>query len=62
MAVRDPPPDISLAVRVKSNDNYGPLAEDADEWFDEIGMEVVDELGEADDDDERRECQYARLN
>lgn len=34
----------------------GPLD---DERFDEIGLEVVDELGHADEDDERRESPSA---
>lgn len=53
--VRDPPPDIALAVRVSElteNAQLGPLDE---EVFDELGVEVVDELGGADEDDERRE-------
>lgn len=51
----DPPPDILLAVRVQADAEHGPLDEDADEQFEEMGMEVVDETGVADDDDERRE-------
>lgn len=54
--VRDSPPDITLAVRVSElPDNVDRVGELDEEVFDELGMEVVDELGGADEDDERRE-------
>lgn len=63
----DPPPDLSVAVRIKEGTEPAadthPTAEDIDEEdrFDEIGMEVVDERGVVDDDDERRELRHCMV-
>lgn len=53
--MRDPPSDVTLAVRVAELPEYAQLGALDEEAFDELGLEVVDELGGADEDDERRE-------
>ena len=55
----DDPKDIALAIRVKSEDELdtAKLGED-EEWtdiFEEVGLEVIDENAQAEEDDERRE-------
>lgn len=63
----DPPPDIALAVRLRvpgsttkrTTNGGGEWHGESDDVFDsdrleEIGLEVIDEGGTADDDDERR--------
>jgi hypothetical protein len=58
------PRDIALAIRVTLESPEESLDEaprteqaweDVEEAFDELGMEVVDELASPEDDDERRE-------
>lgn len=61
LVVRDPPPDITLAVRVSELPENGRVGDLDEEVFDELGVEVVDELGGADEDDERRECPFPLL-
>jgi hypothetical protein len=60
----DQPRDIALAIRVKFASTEAALGEarrteqsweDVEEAFDELGMEVVDELASPEEDDERRE-------
>ena len=63
------PKDIALAVRIKDAGregqdgdggiDLGPFGA-SEEWqdmFEELGMEVVDETAQPEDDDERRELQ-----
>lgn len=63
------PKDIALAVRIKDSGKDGQDRDGDDdlasssaseEWqdmFEELGMEVVDETAQPEDDDERRELQ-----
>ncbi|BEI80638.1 hypothetical protein CcaverHIS002_0111670 [Cutaneotrichosporon cavernicola] len=48
LSVADPAPDIALAVRLGSSS-----PEQDEERFDELGFELIDESGAAEDDDER---------
>lgn len=50
----DEPKDIALAIRVKTDATDVASDEEWKDVFEEVGLEVIDENAQAEEDDERR--------